>query len=219
MDALNVRVAALDFETTGLDPDRDWPVSVAVVTAPSAARARTQWRLAYKATIRTPVPVPPEATAVHGITTEMTQASGARAPEAVARDVVAALRGHVLVAHYLPFDWLFLRRIVPGAWTMPDPSGICTWTLAGLAAPGRSRALAAVADRYDVHLERAHDATHDAVATLQLVAPLVRALRLSDLRQPLATVDDLALLCAEHGPRAEGAERRMWSRILTERQA
>jgi DNA polymerase-3 subunit epsilon len=83
--ALSQPLAFFDLETTGTDPLRDKIVDVAIVRVdPDGGRASASWR------VNPGRPIPPEATAVHGISDA--DVAGAPPFRAIARDLLAALR-------------------------------------------------------------------------------------------------------------------------------
>ena len=129
------------------------------------------------------VPVPPEAAAIHGITTERARAEGRPPAEALgaAAALVARCRdeGGPLVIFNVPFDWPLLsaecRRYgapLPTGVPLFDPLLVdrhCDRWRRG------SRRLADVARHYGVLLANAHAAAADAVATAALARVLVHA--------------------------------------------
>lgn len=101
----------IDCETTGLDPAKDRIVELGAVESPG--RCQTLRRDIWL--VNPGIPIPPEATAVHGITDEMVR----EAPPLA--DVVAPLlrlvaRADVLVGYHWPFDASFLAAWVGRAW-------------------------------------------------------------------------------------------------------
>ncbi|WP_434593476.1 exonuclease domain-containing protein [Streptomyces sp. A5-4] len=102
-------LCGLDLETTGVNPEVDRIVSAAVALCDGGRPARVSQWLADPG-----VPIPPGATAVHGITTEAARSAGRPAAVVVA-EVVAALveaveAGMPLVAMNAPFDLTMLER-------------------------------------------------------------------------------------------------------------
>ena len=101
------RLCAFDTETTGPHPSRDRLVSAAVVRVGGGLPAEVQTWLA-----RPEEPIPPEATAVHGISDAEARERGRPAREVVV-EVAAALRaawadGLPVVAYNAPFDLTLL---------------------------------------------------------------------------------------------------------------
>lgn len=99
----------LDFETSGVDPERDRIVSAAVVLRGGGRPTERRTWLADPA-----VDIPAAATAVHGITTEHARAAGRPAAEVV-EEVTAAVAaavadGFPVVVMNAPFDLTLLDR-------------------------------------------------------------------------------------------------------------
>ena len=172
-------ITVLDTETTGVNTAQDRIVSLAVVrVAPSGAVEPGSL-----ATLVDPgVPIPADAAAIHGITTERARAEGARPADALraAASLLARCRdeGAPLVIYNAPFDWPLLaaeaRRHSVAVPAVPlfDPLLVdrhCDRYRRG------SRRLADVAAHYGVRLEAAHGAEADAVAAAGVVRALVSA--------------------------------------------
>ncbi|MBP2471538.1 DNA polymerase-3 subunit epsilon [Crossiella equi] len=157
--------AVLDVETTGFAAGRDRVIEVAVVHTDQAGVVTGQW-----CTL-----VNPRrdlgAQHVHRITAHEVR----RAPrfEEIAGDLVALLRGRVLVAHNLSFDARFLAAELALAGVLVPADlvdGVCTMNLASrfLATPRRN--LAACCAAAGIELVDAHSALADATATAGLLA-------------------------------------------------
>ena len=173
-------ITVLDTETTGVDTERDRIVSLAVIrVAPDGSVEPGS----LACVIDPGVPVPPEAAAIHGITTERARAEGWRPAEALgaAAALVARCRdeGGPLTIFNAPFDWPLLsaecRRhgvALPAGVPLFDPLLVdrhCDRWRRG------SRRLADVARHYGVLLADAHAADADAVAAAGVARALVRA--------------------------------------------
>ena len=166
-------LAFVDVETTGLSAwagDRVCELGI--------VRCQGREEVGRMDTLINPErPISAGARAVNGIS----EARVARAPgfAAVAREVVAALEGAVIVAHNAPFDLSFLVRELSLV-GLPTPGGITfdTLTLARRAYPGSSNGLAAVAHRLGVRTP-GHRALADVLTTREvfwrLVEPIVEA--------------------------------------------
>ncbi len=103
------RLAAFDMETTGVHPESDRIVTAAVsVVGADVEGEHHAWLLDPG------VPIPAEASAVHGITTEMARAEGAPPQEAVEEIVDLLSRclldGAPIVAYNARFDLTILDR-------------------------------------------------------------------------------------------------------------
>jgi DNA polymerase III subunit epsilon len=106
-------IAALDTETTGLDPRRSRCVEVAlVVVDPDGAPTAD----GYRTLVDCGAPIPPEATRIHGIRDRDVAAAGVGARECFERlvDQLAGLgrRGIPVVVYNARFDWPLLRAEV-----------------------------------------------------------------------------------------------------------
>jgi DNA polymerase III epsilon subunit-like protein len=107
-----------DFETTGLDFNRDRIIQVGLCVVSNGQVAdRQDWL------VRQDVPIDPEATRIHGITAEHVQARGISPPESLAR-LFEAVRGaptcagHNIHRFDIRFMWAESRRL---GITPPDP--------------------------------------------------------------------------------------------------
>lgn len=158
------RFAVLDIETTGLTPQMDRIVEIAVVTTDPWGRVLGEW------STRVNPEGPVGATHIHGITA----ADVAHAP--VFRDVVAALTqqlaGAALVAHNADFDLAFIRQEYQRAgWDMPAAPALCTLHASEYHLPGLDRRrLADCCWAVGTPLTGAHSALGDARATAVLLA-------------------------------------------------
>ncbi|MFF7880948.1 exonuclease domain-containing protein [Streptomyces sp. NPDC020794] len=166
-----------DTETTGPDPVEDRIVSAAVVARDGVLPDRI-----FPFLINPGVPIPPEATAVHGIDDVRVQAEG-RDPKSaldeIATHLAAAISfGTPVVAFNQSFDWSILHydllrhglptvadRVGPGPYPLVDPHVLdkqCDVYVKG----SGMRKLMPTATRYGVVLEDWHTAEADAVAAL-----------------------------------------------------
>ncbi len=111
------KVLFVDTETTGSDPENAYLVEVAMMTADyRGAVPEGPVTEEYVTLVKPPIPVPPEASAVHHITDRML----AEAPPA--EDVLGAVEGFArgadfICAHNLPFDLAVLQRGFPGVFS------------------------------------------------------------------------------------------------------
>ncbi|MBT2384556.1 3'-5' exonuclease [Streptomyces sp. ISL-11] len=177
-------LAAFDTETTGVDVEHDRIVSAAVVvqSESGAHPIVTSWL------VDPGVPVPPEATAIHGLTDGHLQRNG-RWPAPVMEELARALAGHAarntpLVVMNAPFDLTLLDRELRRhrASTLADYLGgaaLCVldpWVLdkhLDRYRKGR-RTLSDLCAQYGVELTGAHDATSDALASMEVVRAVGR---------------------------------------------
>ncbi|MER6123668.1 3'-5' exonuclease [Streptomyces sp. NPDC001795] len=177
-------LAAFDTETTGVDVETDRIVSAAVVVqdAPGTRPRMSRWL------VNPGVPVPAEATAVHGLTEEHLQRNG-RWPSPVMEEIARELgeqaaMGRPLVVMNAPFDLTLLDRELRRhrassleRWYASAP--LCVLDPRVLDKhldryrKGR-RTLTDLCAHYGVVLEGAHDAAADALAAMEVVRAVGR---------------------------------------------
>ncbi|WP_456303614.1 exonuclease domain-containing protein [Acetobacter papayae] len=125
----------LDLETTGLDPIRDEIIEFGLVPFVYTLDGRILGTLPVFSRLREPSqPIPPEITALTGITQEMV-AGKTITPEEIARFVAPAA---LIVAHNARFDRPFAERFWEGFSTRP-------WACSMEDVPGRLKALTGAA--------------------------------------------------------------------------
>ncbi|WP_228975441.1 exonuclease domain-containing protein [Streptomyces sp. DH12] len=186
-------LAAFDTETTGVDVERDRIVSAAVVVQDAeGGRVRTTRWL-----VNPGVPVPREATDVHGLTDDHLQRLG-RWPAPVMDEIARALSeqaaaGRPLVVMNAPFDLTLLDRELRrhqasslGRYLRDAPLRVLDPRVLDKHLDryrkGR-RTLTDLCAHYEVALDGAHDAAADAAASLGVVRAVGRrfAARLEEL--------------------------------------
>ncbi len=175
---------AFDTETTGLDVDQERIVTAYLGDGGEGERS---WL------VNPGVQIPPEATAVHGITTEEAQAHGRPAADSIAEIVealaTALLGGAAVVTYNASYDFTLLDREcrrhgvrVLESW-LGRPVGPIVDPLILDRHVDRYRAgkrtLAAACQVYRVELQGAHNARSDALAALGVARAL--AARYPDL--------------------------------------
>ena len=159
----------VDFETTGLFPDRgDRVVEIAVVRLDRDGTLIGK----YSSLVNPQRSV--GATHIHGITAS----DVAQAPtfSEVAGDLLALVRNTAFVAHNASFDRRFLRaEMTRLGLTLPDFPTLCTMRLAtkmGRPIPGRK--LSVLCEHFGIACDQAHAAIDDALATTELFRICVR---------------------------------------------
>lgn len=175
-------LVGFDLETTGTDPDTSRIVTAALVDTKGGEPVRTQAWL-----VNPGVPIPAEAAAIHGISTEQAVAGGRPAPEAVeeiASELCRRLAAGVpVVAFNAPFDLSLLdaelrRHHRP---TLVErlggrPVGPVLDPLVVDRSVDRyrrgSRSLQTVCGVYGVELADAHQAGSDALAAVRVAVRL-----------------------------------------------
>ena len=162
---------ALDTETTGTDPETARVVQVSLWESPSPGIGKPWTRL-----VNPGVPIPAEATAVHGITDERAQHEGCTPAEALGglhlKLSLAALTQTPVVAHHAAYDLTLLDREfqrhlgeeLPARLIVLDT--LCLYRRFDWTTGGRS--LGRLAERHGITFP-AHDAEADALASLRLL--------------------------------------------------
>lgn len=186
---LDLPLAALDFETTGLSAARgDRVIEVAVVRG-RPGEVPTSWH-----TLLDPGRLV-AATHIHGITDEMLRG---RPPfSAVIDELHTWLDGAVLVAHNASFDLAFLEmECTLAGRRAPRPPVVDTLGLARRVLASGDHRLSTLCDRFGLARARAHRALDDARATWELAHRLVRV---ADTTGRL-TLEHVQLLCRRRTP-------------------
>ena len=169
-------VVVLDSETTGLEVISDRVISIGAVRLHGSRIYRS---VTFDRLVHPGRPVPPRATAVHGITDAMLADRPGFA--AVYAELAPLLAGCVLVGHNVAFDLAMLRHeceLAGLAWH--DPPSLDTLLLTAAldpALPGFE--LDAIAARMGVDVHGRHTALGDALVTAEVYVRLLP--RLADL--------------------------------------
>ncbi|GLF96351.1 exonuclease domain-containing protein [Streptomyces yaizuensis] len=207
-------LAAFDTETTGVDVEQDRIVSAAIVVQESAGgRPRiTRWL------VNPGIPVPGEATDVHGLTDDHLQRNG-RWPAPVMDEVGKALAvqcaaGRPLVVMNAPFDLTVLdrelrrHRATPLArylehvpLTVLDPRVLDKHL--DRYRKGR-RKLRDLCSQYEVVLDGAHDPAADALAALEVTRAVAR--RFAARMERLTPVELHTLQAEWHASQTRGLQ-------------
>lgn len=190
-------LVGFDLETTGTDPRHARIVTAAVTEVKGGEPVRHRKWLADPG-----VPIPPETTAIHGVSTERAAAEGRPAPE-VAAEIADAVRGYwaaqvPVVVYNAPFDLTLLdeelRRyalpplVAPGGRTGPVIDPLVMDRALDKYRRGK-RTLEAACRVYGVPLEGAHEAGADALAAVRVARaiavrfPEVGAAALAELHE------------------------------------
>lgn len=173
-------LVGFDLETTGTDPREARIVTAAVTEVKGGEPGRHRGWLANPG-----VPIPPETTAIHGVSTERAAQEGRPAPEVVA-EIADALRGYwaaevPVVVYNAPFDLTLLdeelRRyalpplVAAGGRTGPVVDPLVMDRALDKYRRGK-RTLEAACGVYGVTLEGAHEAGADALAAVRVARAL-----------------------------------------------
>lgn len=162
--------AVLDFETTGLFPERhDRVIEVGLVLlSPEGSEEGRFETLVHPGRDLGP-------THIHGVTGE--HVADAPRFEEIASSLLEVLGDRVIVAHNARFDTRFLLAEMARCGhdlRAIDSITMCTMQIAREYLPGTARSLADCCRAFDIEIERPHHALSDAVATSQFLAALLR---------------------------------------------
>lgn len=173
------RFVVFDLETTGLRPSRgDRIVAIGAVRLHDG---RVHEADAFATYCHPGRPIPPESTAIHGITDAMVR-DAMPWPEAVAAFHRFAA-DEVLVAHNAAFDLTCLHLAEPRAGVRFDRPAVCSLRLSQWLDPAlEDHSLDALAARHGLVVAGRHDALGDAIATAQLFADMLRRAELAGMR-------------------------------------
>lgn len=170
----NSRYAVVDIETTGLSPELDSILQMAVVRVDESGEIRDSWSRYVRPPQMFTADLGP--VHIHGIRRRdlLTGAAEKRAMGRLAR----LTAGHIVVAHNAKFDLSFLRRAAVNHGVALNWRGTaCTLDLSRRLDPDRRllHRLPDVCERYGITIGQAHDALHDARATAEVLPHLLRA--------------------------------------------
>lgn len=170
-------IAMIDTETTGRIAMQDRIVEIAIVTGKQGKiLSRDTWL------VNPQCPIPPEASAVHGIFED--DVKDMPTFDAVAPEVVKRFENAIPAAYNASFDRGFLLAEVKRSGRtdlldVPATRDRVVWLdplvwARELFAAEKSRTLAAMAQRLGVKLQQAHRATDDAEAALEVMYAMAR---------------------------------------------
>ena len=157
----------VDVETSGFDPDCARVLSLAALTVTAGGIVEdSMYSLLNPG-------VDPGPTDIHGLTTAMLEGQPRYAD--VVADLGAMLRGRILVAHNVDFDYAFLAAESQRCGSrLPVAGVLCTLELAGrLALDLDSLSLTALARHFDICQARPHDALDDATVLAAILPHLL----------------------------------------------
>ena len=173
-----------DTETTGTDVENDRIVSATVAYVQAGGQP-----VYWSQLVKVDVPIPPEATRVHGITNQQCDELGRPEQEVlsgiVGRLMHAKTNGYPVVGMNLTFDFTILDRRLRA--TDPDGRGLDAY-LQGEPFPvvdvrvldkalthrKGGRTLGALCEHWGVRHDGAHDARYDAIAAARLAFKIKR---------------------------------------------
>ncbi len=171
--------AVIDTETTGLDPTKARIVEIAAVRLVAGRLAPEK---TFRRLVHPDVPIPPSASAVHGID----DATVGDAPTfaVVWPELSTFLGGAVLIGHSIGFDLAaFKQECARAGLTFRAPRSLDTQLLAQVAAPNLAGyTIEQLANWLGVSVAGRHSALGDAVTTAQIFVALVPKLRECGIR-------------------------------------
>lgn len=165
--------AVVDVETSGLSPRRHRILQIGLATVAADGTIVDHWSTLVR--LRWPLQrVGP--TSVHGIRRRTLR--GAPRLDDSLRELARRIDGLTVVGHNVGFDAAFLRRAAARTqMSLPLDQRVCTLELSRALDPEgeQSHTLGDVTARYDVTIEKQHDALADAIATAAVLPPLLDA--------------------------------------------
>jgi CBS domain-containing protein len=169
----------IDLETTDLDPGKAWVVEIA---AARLAGGRVTPDAAFDRRIRPGRPIPPAATAIHGIDDDAVASAPAFA--AVWPELRAYINEKVVIGHAIGFDLAVLKRECERAeipWRRPRT--LDTRLLAEVAEPELADySLESLAAWLEIEISARHSALGDALACGRIFYALLPKLRAIGIR-------------------------------------
>jgi len=117
----STRVLFLDTETTGPDPSTAEVCEVAFILAEYSGFAETGPSRRFESLVKPSSPIPPEASAVNGISNRMVENAQAAAEIREQVESIASQADYI-AAHNLPYDYAILKRQYPGVFSRFAPS-------------------------------------------------------------------------------------------------
>ncbi len=170
-----LKFAALDFETTGLNPEQDKLLSIGVV--PFDLRGIPMEQVSHTL-IQSPMRIPEQSAVLHGITDD-TSASG-RDIQSALRDLLGKLQQRTLITHHSAIELGFLNRMCRRFYNAPFVCiNIDTEQLARRYFNRRNQPVKAgdlrlyrLRERFGLPRYKAHNALNDALATAELFLAL-----------------------------------------------
>lgn len=170
-DHNKVQYAAMDLETTGLDPRKDEIISIGLVCL---AHGSITLQTARHWLVKPSQLIPESSAVIHALTDDQV-AQGQPIAEVMA-ELLPLLAGKVLIAHHARVELQFLNRvcenIYQGKFIMPviDTQWIAKRRLdrSNRVYPAGALRLAALREHYNLPHYRAHNALNDALGAAEL---------------------------------------------------
>lgn len=176
---LALEAVVMDTETTGLDPERARLIEFAAIPLINGA---VDDEAAISFRVRPDLPIPPETTAIHGISDR--DVADAQPFSHKAAEVIALLEGKVVVGHATGFDFAVLRNeCVRAGRGFTPPLMLDTRLLAQVAAPQLAGySLDKLASWLGVEVKDRHSALGDVKTTARVFLALLPKLREKNIR-------------------------------------
>ena len=170
-DCRQLEFAALDLETTGLNPQQDEILSIGLVTLKGA---QIELQSATHRLVRPQQDIPENSAVIHHITDD--HAATGESLAQVLSELLPTLAGKVLIAHHARFELQFLQqaceRYFGSRFLMPtiDTQEVARRTLERRNQSFRPQQmrLAELRERYNLPRYRLHNALSDALAAAEL---------------------------------------------------
>ncbi len=194
-DLSSLTFCVVDVETSGLRPERDRLLQIGTVLVDGNGTILREWETLLRPTRRWLFRLGPRR--IHHIRRRDLRQAPPR--EHAIRQFREQIGGAMLVAHNATFDVAFLQQEMAAEQPGLELEGtLCTLRLSRLLDPERQRShrLGDLCQRYNVSLERPHDALEDARATAEILAHLLR-------EHQVASVDDVRTLVSRSWLRSE----------------
>lgn len=187
-----VKAVVIDTETTGLDARRARIVQIAAVVV---SGGQVEEEAALATLVDPGSPIPPEATAIHGIAS--IDVAGQPRFSEIAADLQRVCEGRLVIGHSLAYDFAVLKREHEAAglrWS--PPPALDVRPLSRLVAPTlANHSLDGLCAWLGVAIEGRHTALGDAKATADVfvgLIPLLRAQGIRTLAEAIAATGRLA---------------------------
>ncbi len=160
----DVLFTALDFETTGTNPDLDQIVEIGAVCFTTSEVTHE-----YATFIKPTIPIPQEASNVHGIT-DADVADAPRVGECMDA-LLSLMKETVLIAHNIRFDFQFLNAALmhSGKQTLQNVPLVDSLQVARKAVKSSGYSLQVLAEHFGIAVGNAHRALDDAHTCRQVL--------------------------------------------------
>lgn len=176
---MSLEFAAIDFETTGLNPSTNKVIEIGIVRFSSSGKALSEFESLVNANRDV------GRTDIHGI--KASDLINAPTFSQIANEVISILDGAVLVAHNKSFDFRFLKRefeLLGVDLGLFD--GLCTMELMSASFPRSPRKLGKCCEFLGIALGREHSALDDARMSAKIAAHVMNQFGFPAIPPPMA---------------------------------